>query len=97
MPITHNANTTRFLLPLDNADDAYLLYEPLDPNSCPDQIAFISVYVPESHRGQGFAAQLADVAFAHARAASWTVHPVCPYLRAAYLPRNPQHADLLAG
>ncbi|MEM6552129.1 MAG: GNAT family N-acetyltransferase [Planctomycetota bacterium] len=96
MPITHDPDHCRFLLPLDDSDDAYLLYEPIDPDNRPNHISFNSVFVPQSHRGQGLAGQLADFAFDHARSAGWTVYPVCPYLQSAYLPRHPQHTDLLA-
>ncbi|MEM1211067.1 MAG: GNAT family N-acetyltransferase [Planctomycetota bacterium] len=93
MPVTHDPDQSRFVLELWGTDEAFLLDQPLEADG---QVAFTSVFVPDTHRGQGLAAQLADAAFQHARAAGWSVHPVCPYLRTAYLPRNPQHADVLA-
>ncbi|MEM1211069.1 MAG: N-acetyltransferase [Planctomycetota bacterium] len=63
MPVEHDPDHTQFVLPIDGGDDAFLLYQPLDAAG---HVAFTSVFVPDTHRGQGLAGQLADAAFTHA-------------------------------
>ncbi len=46
-------------------------------------------------RGGGIAAELVEVALAHARASGLKVEPLCSYVR-AYMRRHPQARDLLA-
>lgn len=51
--------------------------------------------VPPELEGRGIAAALTAAALGHARAAGWTVRPLCSYAR-TYVQRHPETADLLA-
>ncbi|WP_269524241.1 GNAT family N-acetyltransferase [Coraliomargarita parva] len=51
-------------------------------------------YVPDSLRGQGLAAQLAEAAFDFAREKHLRVEPLCSYIR-RYAERHPEAKELI--
>jgi len=53
-----------------------------------DTLALVHTEVPQAVEGRGIAAQLVHAALAYARAQSFTVQPVCSYVR-AYMRRHP--------
>ena len=68
---------------------AYLEY-----NLAGKVIQLIHTEVPESLRGKGMAAELAESAFQWAREHQVKVDVICPYV-AAYLEKHPEYSDLV--
>lgn len=50
----------------------------------------IEVFVHETHRGRGIAAELCKAAFAFAAEHGYKVAPTCPYVREKFLPEHPE-------
>jgi predicted GNAT family acetyltransferase len=59
------------------------------------KILLIHTEVPKELEGRGIAGRLATTAMTYARDSGLKVVPLCPYV-AAWLPRHPEFADLVA-
>lgn len=66
----------------------------LDYSLSGDVLALIHTEVPESHRHQGIASELAHSALEWARESHKKVDVICPSV-AAYLESHPEYSDLL--
>ncbi|MBI4175688.1 MAG: N-acetyltransferase [Candidatus Aenigmarchaeota archaeon] len=52
-------------------------------------------YVPEEHRSEGIAEQLAHAAFEFARRNEMKIIPSCPYVRDKFLKQHPEYMDVV--
>jgi len=87
---TRDGDTGRYVL-AEPDGESYLTYR-LDG----DHMLIDYTYTPPALRGRGTAAALVDRAVADARARSWRVVPVCPYVKNR-IERTPHLRDVLAG
>ncbi len=87
---TRDGDTGRYVL-AEPDGESYLTYR-LDG----DRMLIDYTYTPPALRGRGTAAALVDRAVADARARSWRVVPVCPYVKNR-IERTPHLQDVLAG
>ena len=76
MPVTHDPNQHRFVLPLPEGE-AILDYHPR-PDGAMD---ILSTVVPPAARGRGSGGELVHAALAHARAMGVQVIPSCWFVR----------------
>ena len=90
MTVEHDSGRGRFFVPLGDVE-ATLIYTRRGST-----LDFQHIFVPETHRGQGIAARILDVAFGYARENSLKVVPTCPFIRNDFLPRFDQYHDLIA-
>lgn len=95
--IVHNEAEKRFELLLQGAADgdrAVATYTRFavhgDANSKPTGIAYTSVRVPGAYEGRGIGTQLVRHILDYARTNSFTVDPVCPFVK-AYMKRFPEY------
>ncbi len=86
--VAHRERANRFVVRL-GSKLAYLSYDRVRDGV----LDYAHVYVPEDHRGQGIAAELARTAFEYARSEGIAVIPSCPYLT-TYLKRHPEYEEL---
>jgi predicted GNAT family acetyltransferase len=90
MAIEHDEKGRRFVMALEDGQQAVLRYSPgrgvLD---------FFHVYVPVTHRGHGLAGRIVAHGFDYARRHGLKVLPTCPYVR-QYAQRHPECQPLLA-
>ena len=89
MAVEHDEKQHRFVIHLPTGD-ARLDYERPDANT----INLRHTEVPETERGQGAAAELAQAAVAYARAQKLRVIPTCRFVK-AWFERHPAEQDIL--
>lgn len=90
MKITHNEAECRFEY---RSGDALAV---CDYQVAGDVWTFTRTFVPDSLRGQGVAAALAEAALTHAQALNVKVVPSCIYIE-SYMKRSPKFAGLIKG
>ena len=88
LEITHNPAENRFETWIEGR------LSKLDYLLNGETIVMTHVGVHPEDRGHGVAAKLTEVALEYARGKSLRVIPMCSYV-AAYIRRNPQHAELM--
>ena len=81
--VAHDVAAQRFTAAVDGHTAA------LDYSLSAGVMSITHTRVPEPIAGRGIAAELTRAALEAARAAGWTVNPVCSYA-AAYMRRNPR-------
>ena len=90
MAVEHDEARKRFVIHLPGGD-ARLDYERPDANT----INLRHTEVPESERGHGAAAELAQAAVAYARAQKLRVIPTCRFVM-AWFERHPTEKDIIS-
>jgi predicted GNAT family acetyltransferase len=97
--VTHDSEHHRFIVMQAGSKDtpqtstgAYLEYHLSDDDHVAD---FAHTFTPAAQRGKGLAAIATNYAFEYARKQGWKVIPSCTYVAETFLPKNPQHADLI--
>jgi len=77
--IQHQAEESLFFVHLEDGQRAFVKYRRSGPESAESQVDFYSTFVPDSHRGNGLAAQLVDHAFAWADGEQLHINSSCWY------------------
>jgi predicted GNAT family acetyltransferase len=90
MAVEHDEAQRRFVIHLPGGD-ARLDYERPDAST----INLRHTEVPETERGHGAAAELAQAAVAYARAQKLRVIPTCRFVK-AWFDRRPAEKDIIA-
>lgn len=85
------ANGGRYVIFLDNGDEAEMTYRRRDENT----IIIDHTMVPPAYRGKGIAEELVNRGIADARADGHKIVPLCSYV-ATQFRRHPEWTDLLA-
>lgn len=75
--VQHQPEQNRFVLDLGDDQQARLKYQMLDDR----RVDFVSTYVPESHRGRGYARRLVDAGLAWARGNDYQIEASCSYVQ----------------
>jgi predicted GNAT family acetyltransferase len=90
MAVEHDEAQRRFVIHLPGGD-ARLDYERPDART----INLRHTEVPETERGHGAAAELAQAAVAYAKAQKLRVIPTCRFVK-AWFDRHPEEKDIIA-
>lgn len=90
--VTHEEERGRFVVDLDDGEEAYLDYEVRADGT----LDYAHTFVPKSHRGSGVAERMVLEALEHAREKGRKITPSCPYVRHIVEDEHPEYASLLA-
>ncbi|MEM7359234.1 MAG: GNAT family N-acetyltransferase [Pseudomonadota bacterium] len=77
--VEHQADESLFFINLEEGENAFLRYRLMESLADGGQVDFFSTFVPDSHRGQGLAAQLVEAGFDWAEAEGLTIKTSCWY------------------
>jgi uncharacterized protein len=88
--IEHNKTQLRFET---NVDQSLCVID-YELQATTHTVALTHVIVPSAVEGRGIAGQLTQAALDWARAESYRVNPVCPYVQ-TWLRRHPEYMDLV--
>ena len=88
--ITDNTAKSRFELPLEGGDVAFVAYR-----REPDAVWLMHAEVPAHLNGRGIGGRLVKATLDHLRAQGARVVPRCSFIR-AFMGRNPQFDDMRA-
>jgi predicted GNAT family acetyltransferase len=91
LSITDNAERQRFEARLDGELAGVLTYR-----RGADLVIYPHTKVVEAYEGRGIGGRLAKAALDDARERGLKVDPACPFI-AAWIVRNPEYAELVAG
>lgn len=90
--VIHHRNSSRFVVELDDGDEAYLDYREREDGV----LDYVHTFVPESHRGGGIAGQIVLEALEHARRQGRRIKPSCPFVRHVIEDEHPEYRTLVA-
>jgi predicted GNAT family acetyltransferase len=90
--VTHQEDRGRFVVELDDGEEAYLDYQERDDGT----LDYAHTFVPESHRGEGLAGRIVLEALAYARDRGLQIVPSCPYVRHMVEEKHPEYLGLVA-
>jgi len=89
--VQHDPEARKFFVAVDGGESR-LSYRPAGDG----ELDFHSTFTSPELRGRGLAAAVVARGFDYARENGFKVIPSCPYV-AAFVDRQPQYADLVAG
>lgn len=87
--VIHNEQKGRFQLDVDNR------LAHADYRREGSTLVFYHTYVPETHRGKGYAARVVRAGLEYARSHDLTVVPQCSFV-SRYIERHPEYQSLVA-
>jgi hypothetical protein len=87
--VTHQPDSHRFVIDLENGDEGLLQYKLSD-----GKIVFTHTEVPPHHEGQGIGSKLAEAGLNYARENKLSVVPRCPFI-ADYVQSHPEYKDIV--
>jgi predicted GNAT family acetyltransferase len=91
MSLIHDRDASRFRLPLEGGDEAYIEYSPLGSTT----LDLLHTIVPPEAQGEGVGTRLVEEVLGYAREHNLRIVPSCRFV-AAYLEEHPEQADLVA-
>ena len=89
MEILHDEIRHRFYLPLEDGEEAHLLYERRE-----DILDFYHTFVPPTAREQGLAERIVEAGFRYAESNHLKVIPSCSYVSGRFLQKRPEFLPL---
>jgi hypothetical protein len=91
MDLIHDRDASRFRLPLEGGDEAYIEYSPLGSTA----LDLLHTIVPPEAQGEGVGTRLVEQVLGYARDHNLRIVPSCQFV-AAYLAEHPEYGDLVA-